>query len=129
MHFCKARIAIAEDQMNVYFANEYDPISWPEVQVLQFVHGESAVDEVIPFVRVNQSSRDERQRLAEKYREDVIALVFGGRQGPSEMDAPEATLAEGVEWKNPISGETQITPRAAEQEREEEPKKAANGRR
>ena len=59
----------------------------------------------------------------------VIALVFGGRQGPSEMEAPEATLAEGVEWKNPLSGETQITPRAAEQEREEEPKKAANGRR
>jgi hypothetical protein len=126
MHFCKAKVAIGGDQMNVYNANEYDPISWPEVLVLQFVHGDDAVDEIIPFVRINQTSRDERLRLAEKYREDVVALVFGGKQGPSEMEAPDATLVEGVEWKNPISMATEITPANAQQMTEP---KAAAGRR
>jgi hypothetical protein len=110
MHFCKARIAISGDSGNVYYANEYDPVSWPEILIMQFVHGSDSVDEVTPFVSVEQSSRNERQRLAEKYGENVVALVFGGKQGPNEMEAPGARLAEGVEWKNPISLKTEITP-------------------
>jgi hypothetical protein len=108
MHFCKAYISIGGDREQVYYADQYAPISWPEVQVLQFIHGEDAIDRVQPFVRIDGwSSRDERQRLADKYSEDKVAAVFP-RSGPGEMEAPQATLAVGTEWKNPITQEAEL---------------------
>lgn len=104
MHFCRAMIAIAGDTEQIVYRDHYHPISWPEVQVLQYVHGETAVDRIEPFVRVEQSPRAERHRLAEIYGEKAVAEVYA-RSGPTEMDAPKATLQHGLIWKNPIGGE------------------------
>ena len=68
MHFCTARIAIAGDHQNVYSATEFDPISWPEIAVLQYLHGDQSITEVVPFAVAAQTSREERSRLAEKYK-------------------------------------------------------------
>lgn len=108
MHFCKAYISIGGDREQVYYADQYAPISWPEIQVIQFVHGSDAIDRIEPFVRVSQHPRDERERLANKYGEAKVSEVFP-RSGPVEMEAPEATLIGGVEWKNPITQEHEIT--------------------
>jgi hypothetical protein len=110
MHFCKAKIAIGGDSRNIFAAGEFDPVSWPEILVLQAVHGDAAIDEVEPFVSVEQSPREEKQRLSEKYGEDVVAEVFGGKQGmPHEMEAPRVKLQAGVTWKSPITREIEIT--------------------
>ena len=100
MHFCTAMIAIGDDRDNVFFADMFDPVSWPEIQVIQFIHGDSTVDRIRPFVKVAQSPREERQRLVEKYGEDKVTPVYP-RSGPAEMDAPEATIAYGHQWKDP----------------------------
>jgi hypothetical protein len=100
MHFCTAMIAIGDDKDNVYFADMFDPVSWPEIQVLQFIHGDNSVDQMRPFVKVEQSPRAERQRLVEKYGEDKVSVVFQ-RSGPADMEAPEATIAYGSQWKDP----------------------------
>ena len=98
MHFCKAKIAIGGDNRNVFVATEFSPVSWPEVLVLQAVHGEQSIDEVEPFVAIDQSPRDERFRLGEKYGEEVIDNVFGGKQGrPHEIEAPQE-LPDQARW-------------------------------
>jgi hypothetical protein len=121
MHFCKAYIAIGGDREQVYYADQHAPISWPEVQIIQFVHGDDAIDRIEPFVSVPQTPRDERQRLAEKYGEDHVAAVFP-RSGPAEMEAPQAYTPGGVTWKNPITGGLEITEAPAKSEK---PAKAA----
>jgi hypothetical protein len=100
MHFCTAMISIGDDKDNVFFADMFDPVSWPEIQIIQFIHGDNAVDQIRPFVSVAQTAREERQRLAEKYGEAKVADVFP-RSGPGEMEAPEATIAYGQQWKDP----------------------------
>jgi hypothetical protein len=109
MHFCRAKIAIGDDSMNVFNAAEFDPVSWPEILVLQLVHGETAITDVEPFATVNQSSREERMRLSEKYKETVVSEVFGGRQGPNEMEAPGVSIVPGIVWFNPITRRTEVT--------------------
>ena len=109
MHFCTARIAIGGDNNNVFPATFFDPISWPEVMVLQQVHGNTSIEDVQPFVNVEQSPRDERHRLSEKYREEVVAMVFGGQQPPREMEAPGARMQTGVTWMNPLTHQLEIT--------------------
>jgi hypothetical protein len=110
MHFCKAKIAIGGDHDNVFYAGEFAPVSWPEILVLQQVHGESAIDEVEPFVSVNQTPRDERQRLVERYGDEIVDLVFGGKQGrPNEMEAPSVRIKAGVAWLNPLTREVETT--------------------
>jgi hypothetical protein len=117
MHFCKAKIAIGDDNRNIFAAGEFSPVSWPEIVVLQAVHGDNAIDEVEPFAWVDQSPRDERYRLNEKYGDKITDEVFGGKQGrPHEMDAPRARLTKGVPWFNPITREHEITSGAPDEQ-------------
>jgi hypothetical protein len=123
MHFCRAQIKIGGDKDNILIASAFAPISWPEILVLQTLHGEDAVTDVEPFAEVEFSSSQERGRLARKYGDQVVSTVFGGRQGPREMEAPRAKLATNMKWRNPITERYEVvgedpaylplTPRAA----------------
>ncbi len=116
MHFCKAKIAIGGDNRNVFAAGPFAPVSWPEILVLQAVHGEQSIDEVEPFAIADQSPRDERDRLARKYGDAVLSEVFGGKQGkPQEMEAAGARIAPGVAWFNPVTDRVEITGKAVEE--------------
>lgn len=110
MHFCRAMISIGGDADNVYFADHYAPVSWPEVMVLQHVHGIDAVTAVEPFVKVDQDPRSERDRLVHKYGEEKVSEVFGGKRLPAEMEAPQARLPFDLVWKNPITMMHEKTP-------------------
>jgi len=112
MHFCTARIHIGGDNNNIYFANEFDPVSWPEISILQLIHGGDSVDTVVPFADVEQSGPAERHRLALKYGEEVVAEVFGGKQPPHQLEAPRATLRPGARWRNPLTGLLETTGQA-----------------
>lgn len=109
MHFCTARVNIGNDRDNVAVLSENEPVSWPEILILQHVHGQEAISEVEPFATVEQGSREERQRLVEKYGEHVVTVVFGGKQGPAEMEASGAKLKEGRKWRNPITLKMETT--------------------
>jgi hypothetical protein len=109
MHFCKAKIAIGGDIRNVMNRTEFNPVSWPEVEVLRVVHGTAFVDEVEPFVSVPQKPRDERVRLALIYGDEPLGAIWGGMNAPNEMEAPRAALKEGVVWFNQLTGRAEIT--------------------
>jgi hypothetical protein len=104
MHFCTALVQIAGDRDQTVFRDMYAPISWPEVEVLRVIHGDEAVIEVKPFVRVEQKPRAERERLALRYGKDYVDAAFGqGRGDNIIVDAPEANIAHGAVWKNPLT--------------------------
>jgi hypothetical protein len=109
MHFCTATIALAGDGRNTIDRNTFSPVSWPEIEVIRIVHGEEAILEASPFVAVEQSPRAERTRLAYIYGDVAVQQVWGGRSVPSEMSAPQAKLAAGVRWFNPLTHETELT--------------------
>jgi hypothetical protein len=104
MHFCAAMVRVAGDKDQVVFRDEFNPISWPEVELLRSIHGDDAVYEVKPFARVDQSSRDERSRLVLRYGREYVDLAFGqGRGAAIEMEAAEADIEPGKTWKNPLT--------------------------
>jgi len=118
MHFCRAHIAIGGDMNNIYYAGDFAPVSWPEIQVIQHVHGDHAVDQIEPFAWVDQSPREERIRLLEKYGEAAVSAVYA-KQNPAEMDAPGVVkLKVGTVWQDPISREVRTV------EAEPEPQEA-----
>jgi hypothetical protein len=59
---------------------------------------------VKPFVRIDQSPRAERERLLLRYGKEYVDIAFGqNRNANIEMEAPEADIAYGEKWKNPLT--------------------------
>ena len=114
MHFCTAQIAIGGDSGNIAYAGPFDPVSWPEILVLQEVHGGDAVTDVEALASVDISSRAERDRLAIKYGDAVVSKVFGGKQGPGEMEVPRGKVQDGTQWRNPITGDFETVGQASD---------------
>jgi hypothetical protein len=109
MHFCTAKIMLGGDSNNVMHRDVYSPLSWPEISVLRLIHGDPSVLDVVPFATVPQQPRYERQRLSFIYGEGPLAGVWGGRNAPDEMEAPEIRPKAGTVWRNPLSGVVEIT--------------------
>jgi hypothetical protein len=104
MHFCTAYIAIAGDDQQIMYRGPFDPVSWPEIEVLRVIHGDLAVRDVHPFVRVEQDARAEQERLALIYGDVVTKEVYRGRKPSMDLDAAEMDiLADGQAWLNPLT--------------------------
>lgn len=103
MHFCTAMVMVAGDKDQIVYRDEFNPISWPEVELLRSIHGDDAVYQVKPFVRVDQNPREERTRLVLRYGKPYVDECFPGRGGNIVVDAPEADIALGEVWKNPLT--------------------------
>jgi hypothetical protein len=109
MHFCTAYVALANDDQQVVHRGPFDPISWPEIEVLRTIHGDEAVREVKPFAFVEQTAAAEQQRLLNIYGKIVTEQVFRGRKPVIEMDAVEMDILDpGTMWMNPITREVKL---------------------
>lgn len=91
MHMCTAYIALGGDTGNVVFRGPHDPVSWPEIGLLQFLHGEEHVfnAEVVGEEKTNPYA--EKERLRRVYG-DVVENVYPGRAPYMEMDMPGADV-------------------------------------
>jgi hypothetical protein len=102
---------VAGDKDQTVYRDEFNPLSWPEVELVRTIHGDDAVLEVKPFVHINQTWRDERARLVLKYGREYVEACFPGRGANIQTDAPEAEISHGKIWKNPLTQlEEQIEP-------------------
>jgi hypothetical protein len=105
MDFCTAKISLGGDDRNIMTRDRFNPVSWPEIEIIRLMHGEQSVSEVSPFVRVNQAPRAERERLALIYGEAPLMQCWGGKNPPHEMEAPgEFEMPKSPTWLNPITG-------------------------
>lgn len=88
MHLCSAYIALGGDTNNVVYRGPDNPVSWPEIGVIQFIHGEEAVYN-IELVDEREVSRSaEKQRLADLYGVVNVEHLYPGRSPVMEMEMP-----------------------------------------
>lgn len=100
MDYVTAKIALGGDIGNVCYRGADNPVSWPEVAVLQLVHGEESVYDC-EFVRAEPSSAQaEKTRLALIYGEEPVNLVYPGRRPQMDGKFPGERTPEGV--KRPV---------------------------
>jgi hypothetical protein len=88
MDYVTAKIALSGDVANIMYRGPDRPVSWPEVTVLQYIHGDDAVYDC-EFVRSEVSSAQvEKRRLLGVYGATAINELFPGARPIMEMDFP-----------------------------------------
>lgn len=81
MHLVQAYVALGGDPQNVVHRGPDNPVTWPEVGVLQLIHGEEAVFNVEPVRTIARTPREEKVRLTGIYGGVVENLYPGVGQG------------------------------------------------
>ena len=77
-----ADIALGGDILNVVARHAGIPVTYPELLILRYVHGEGAVTNVFDVGWVEREDADERQRLKETYGEKARDKLFPGAASP-----------------------------------------------
>jgi hypothetical protein len=94
-HLLRCMVALGGDQGNTVYRHRGRPIVFPELPILQFVHGEDAVTD-IAIVGTWEASNDEvLMRLATIYQPETVQAVFPGarpRLPLSDPSIPRCTL-------------------------------------
>jgi hypothetical protein len=95
-------VRLAGDLGYVVPRDNFNPVSWPEIDVIRFIHGEDAVVEIKPIARVNQTAKQEKERLRLIYG-PTVEDVYPGKNPQMELDMPGAKLPDQIPlWRNPI---------------------------
>jgi hypothetical protein len=89
MHMVKCKVELGGDQRNTAALEGRRAPSWPEIAVLQQIHGADHVID-IEFDHEEETPRaaDEKERLIFKYGTTVVELVYPGRNPNMEWTLP-----------------------------------------
>jgi len=104
MHFCTAKIRLAGNVGMEVVRDQFNPLSYPELDVLRAIHGDDAVLDVKIVAHAEQTARAEKERLQLKYG-GIVEEVFPGRSPRMELDAPKADIDPDLVWVNPLDPE------------------------
>lgn len=102
MHFCTCKVAIAGDLRQIVERTPFNPVSWPEVEILRSLHGDGSVTDVSVIAEFPQTAKDEKERLRLKYGNAILEDIFPGRNPRMEMEAAGAKIKAPPAWKNPL---------------------------
>jgi len=86
MHLCTCEIAVAGDLRNTVIRGGHDPVTFPEVSILKFLHGEAAVTNVEVCGEVDRDPGEEKARLISKYPGQAVETLFPGTKPPMETE-------------------------------------------
>lgn len=119
MHICSAYIALGGDTNNVVFRGPDNPVTWPEVGMLQFLHGEENVYNIEVIGERDERGATEKQRLSDIYGAGIVDQIYPGKNPVMEMEMPGVSLKDktGSKRKAP-KGAVTITSLADEDEAE-----------
>jgi hypothetical protein len=88
MDWVSCKVALGGDPANVMYRGPERPVSWPEVLVLQYLHGEESVYDA-EFAHAEHSNvQTEKMRLLGIYGKDAIDDCYPGARPVMEMDFP-----------------------------------------
>src|SRR5262245_11017648 len=90
MHWCTARVNLAGQNYHIVEYGQHEPISWPEAQLIQAMHGEENVYDIKPCFVSDVSPASEKRRLVAKYPAyaHMVEQVFPGASPRMEMTMP-----------------------------------------
>ena len=79
IHYCKCRVNLSGQNCHIVKYDEFNPVTWPEVQVLMQLHGEENVMDIIPVSIGEVYQAREKERLMQIYGPRVVEACFPGR--------------------------------------------------
>lgn len=79
IQYCRCRINLAGQNCHTVILNEFNPVSWPEVQVLMQLHGEENVMDIVPVSVGAVWPTEEKNRLIGIYGHRIVEQCFPGR--------------------------------------------------
>jgi hypothetical protein len=79
IHYCKCRINLSGQNYHTVVYDEFNPVTWPEVQVLMQLHGEENVMDIQPVSIGEAWPSSEKERLVQIYGYRVVESCFPGR--------------------------------------------------
>ncbi len=86
-------VLLSNDIQHTVERGAWNPVSFPEVEILRHMHGETAVREIQYLETVKTTTAEEKRRLEGIYGPDIAELVYPGRVPHMEMtvgaDAPK----------------------------------------
>jgi hypothetical protein len=85
IHYCTCRINLSGQNCHIVSYNQFNPVSWPEVQVLMALHGDENVMDVMPISIGEVWVGQEKERLISIYGRRVVEACFPGRTPRMEL--------------------------------------------
>jgi hypothetical protein len=85
IHYCKCRVNLSGQNCHIVVYDEFNPVTWPEVQVLMALHGEENVMDVMPVAIGEAWANQEKDRLRQIYGPRVVEACFPGRAFRMEL--------------------------------------------
>jgi len=110
IQYCTCKVNLAGQNCHTVIYNEFNPVTWPEIQVLMQLHGEENVMDIMPCGIGDVWPTDEKNRLTGIYGPKVVEACFPGRAFrmdfvmTGEEDLPRYADGERVSTKEPKPG-------------------------
>lgn len=121
MDFVACKIALGGDSNNVLYRGPDAPVTWPEIRVLQHLHGEDNVFDCEFVYTEPATSQAEKMRLLGLYGSEAVNICYPGSRPMMEHDfpgdkepiavkRPERKLIADIQRSDPAQTELPIEP-------------------
>jgi hypothetical protein len=100
MDWVSAKIALGGDSNNVLYRGPDVPVSWPEIRVLQHLHGEDNVFDCEYVGQEHATTQAEKMRLLGLYGSEAVNICFPGARPMMDMEWP-GDRSEPIATKRP----------------------------
>lgn len=74
----ECHIMLGGDMQNVVHRHQFNPVTFPELIVLRYIHGTNSVTDVYDVGAIDREDDVEMQRLRETYTDEVIKAIYPG---------------------------------------------------
>jgi hypothetical protein len=91
-HLLRCNVDLGDDHSIIVYRDRTRPIVFPELQILQYIHGEDAVTEVHVVGQWETNNNEVLQRLIDTYPPETIQAVFPGNRPRLPMSDPSIPL-------------------------------------
>ena len=117
MDFVACKIALGGDSNNVIWRGPDVPVSWPEIRVLQHLHGEDNVFDCEYVGEDSSTTQAEKMRLLGLYGSEAVNICYpgsrpmmdmqwpGDRGEPIAVKRPERKLIADIQKSEPMQDE------------------------
>lgn len=65
-------VALGGDILNVVARHQFNPVTYPEMLILKFIHGQDAVTNIVDVGATERDDADEGKRLSETYGDELV---------------------------------------------------------
>jgi hypothetical protein len=88
-HLCACMIDLAGEGLTTIARGVENPVPWPEILILQSIHGEQAIFDIKPVaLGPRETQLREKERMMSIYGRDAVEAVYAGKGFAMEWFMP-----------------------------------------